>query len=298
MMFKPGIRASFLFWTLTVSLLIFSKDCFAQSHNFLWKVKSETNTVYILGSLHFMKKEAYPLDRRIEDAFNASDILVVEANINDIAGIDIQKLLDTAFYVGDDTLANHVSADTFALVKKEYEKLGIPLLLVTRQKPWFLALTITSFELAKLGFDPNYGIEMHFTSKASGKKKIEELESFEYQINLLSGFSDHEQEMFLLSALKDVQSFETEADRLLNAWKTGDTKRLESIAMKNVSDDGRLSSVYEKLIYQRNRNMTSKIEAFLKKKETCFVIVGAGHLVGDKGIIGLLNSKGYTIEQI
>jgi hypothetical protein len=139
---------------------------------------------------------------------------------------------------------------------------------------------------------------MHFTSKASGKKKIEELESFEYQINLLSGFSDHEQEMFLLSALKDVQSFETEADRLLNAWKTGDTKRLESIAMKNISNDVRLSSVYEKLIYQRNRNMTSKIEAFLKKKETCFVIVGAGHLVGDKGIIGLLKGKGYTIEQI
>jgi len=297
-MFKPGIRTAFLFWTFTVSLLIFSTDSSAQSHNFLWKVKSETNTVYILGSLHFMKKEAYPLDRRIEDAFHASDVLVVEANINDIARIDIQKLIDTAFYAGDETLETHVSAETYALVKKEYEKLGIPLLLVTRQKPWFLALTITSFELTKLGFDPNYGIEMHFTSKASGKKKIEELESFEYQINLLSGFSDHEQEMFLLSALKDVQSFETEADKLLNAWKTGDTKRLESIAMKNISDDGRLSSVYEKLIYQRNRNMTSKIEAFLKKKETCFVIVGAGHLVGDKGIIGLLKSKGYTIEQI
>ena len=282
-------------------LTIFGENAVAGGQkNFLWKATSGTNTVYILGSLHFMKKEAYPLARKIEDAFDASDVVVVEANINDIARVDVQKLIDTAFYTGDDTLENHVSAETYSLVKKQYEKLGIPLWLVSRQKPWFLALTITSFELAKLGFDPNYGIEMHFTSKALPKKRIEELESFEYQINLLSGFSDREQEMFLLETLKDVQAYEAEAeaDALLRAWQTGDTKRLESIVMKNGSDEGSLSQVYEKLMYQRNRNMTSKIEGYLKKRETCFVIVGAGHLVGNRGIIELLKSKGYTIEQL
>lgn len=288
---------------LSVFCILFVLILSAHAQNektFLWKVQSKTNTVYVLGSLHFMKKEAYPLDRKIEDAFDTSDVVVVEANINDIARVDVQKLIDTAFYTGDDTLENHVSSETYSLVKKQYEKLGVPLWLVSRQKPWFLALTITSFELAKLGFDPNYGIEMHFTSKASPKKRIEELESFEYQINLLSGFSDREQEMFLLETLKDVQAYEAEAeaDALLRAWQTGDTKRLESIVMKNASGDGRLSLVYEKLMYQRNRNMTLKIEEYLKKRETYFVIVGAGHLAGDRGIIELLKSKGYTIEQI
>jgi len=288
-----------LWWILLFSILFGGTDGFSQNNkNFLWKATSGTNTVYILGSLHFMKKEAYPLARKIEDAFDVSDVVVVEANINDIARVDVQKLIDTAFYTGDDTLENHVSAETYSLVKKQYEKLGIPLWLVSRQKPWFLALTITSFELAKLGFDPNYGIEMHFTSKALPKKRIEELESFEYQINLLSGFSGREQEMFLLETLKDVQAYEAEADALLRAWQTGDTKRLESIIMKNGSDEGSLSQVYEKLMYQRNRNMTSKIEGYLKKRETCFVIVGAGHLVGNRGIIELLKSKGYTIEQL
>lgn len=290
-----------LWWILLFSILFGGTDGFSQNNkNFLWKATSGTNTVYILGSLHFMKKEAYPLARKIEDAFDVSDVVVVEANINDIARVDVQKLIDTAFYTGDDTLENHVSAETYSLVKKQYEKLGIPLWLVSRQKPWFLALTITSFELAKLGFDPNYGIEMHFTSKALPKKRIEELESFEYQINLLSGFSDREQELFLLETLKDVQAYEAEAeaDALLRAWQTGDTKRLESIMMKNGSDEGSLSQVYEKLMYQRNRNMTSKIEGYLKKRETCFVIVGAGHLVGNRGIIELLKSKGYTIEQL
>lgn len=300
-MVNSRIKNALLCWLLFFSILFCSTDGFSQNNkNFLWKATSGTNTVYILGSLHFMKKEAYPLARKIEDAFDASDVVVVEANINDIARVDVQKLIDTAFYTGDDTLENHVSAETYSLVKKQYEKLGIPLWLVSRQKPWFLALTITSFELAKLGFDPNYGIEMHFTSKALPKKRIEELESFEYQINLLSGFSDREQEMFLLETLKDVQAYEAEAeaDVLLRAWQTGDMKRLESIMMKNGSDEGSLSQVYEKLMYQRNRNMTSKIEGYLKKRETSFVIVGAGHLVGDRGIIESLKSKGYTIEQL
>ncbi|MDQ7786115.1 MAG: TraB/GumN family protein [Thermodesulfovibrionales bacterium] len=300
-MVNKRIKIALGCWILLFSILFCSTDGFSQNNkNFLWKVTSGRNTVSILGSLHFMKKEAYPLDRKIEEVFDASDVVVVEANLNDIARIDVQKLIDTAFYTGDETLESHVSAETYSLVKKQYEKLGIPLWLVSRQKPWFLALTITSFELAKLGFDPNYGIEMHFTSKASGKKRIEELESFEYQINLLSGFSDREQEIFLLETLKDVQAYEAEAeaDALLRAWQTGDIKRLESIVMKNVSDDERLSLVYEKLMYQRNRNMTSKIEEYLKKRETYFVIVGAGHLVGDRGILELLKSKGYTIEQL
>ncbi|RJQ38322.1 MAG: hypothetical protein C4550_06760 [Nitrospiraceae bacterium] len=44
--------------------------------------------------------------------------------------------------------------------------------------------------------------------------------------------------------------------------------------------------------------MTLKIEEFLKTKETYFVVVGAGHLVGNKGIIELLKRKGYPVEQI
>ena len=55
--------------------------------------------------------------------------------------------------------------------------------------------------------------------------------------------------------------------------------------------------MYEKLIYERNRTMAQKIEEFLKTKETYFVIVGAGHLVGEKGIVGILKKRGYRVEQ-
>ena len=45
--------------------------------------------------------------------------------------------------------------------------------------------------------------------------------------------------------------------------------------------------------------MTKKIEEYLTAKRTYFVVVGAGHLVGDKGIIELLKAKKkYKIDQL
>jgi len=68
--------------------------------------------------------------------------------------------------------------------------------------------------------------------------------------------------------------------------------------MKGAVADKKMNSIYEKLIYERNRNMVSKIEEFLRTKETYFVVVGAGHLVGKKGIIEMLKGKRYPVEQL
>jgi uncharacterized protein YbaP (TraB family) len=284
---------------IAVGLLIFLQDSLSQpKKSFLWRVQSKTNTVYVLGSIHYLKKEMYPLDEKIEKAFDQADILVVEANINDTGKVDTQKLVESALYLDDETLEKHVSAQTYGLVKKELERLGVPLELIGKQKPWFLALTLASLEIVKLGFDPNYGIDRYFLSKAGGNKRILELESFDYQIGLFSKLSEKDQELFLLYMLKDIKVLEQVLDRLIQAWTSGDTKEMESIITKSVSEDMRLSPIYDKFIYERNKNMASKIEDYLKTKETYFVIVGAGHLVGNQGIIEILKGKGFLIEQL
>jgi uncharacterized protein YbaP (TraB family) len=284
---------------ILVSLVIFVRDTLSQSQkSFLWKIQSKTSTVYVLGSLHLAKKEIYPLSQEIENAFDQSDFLVVEANVNDIKKIDIQKLMECAFYPANDALEKHVSPETFEWVKKETEGLGIPLELLDKQKPWFLAMTLVSLESIKLGLDPNLGIDKYFLSKAEGKKKILELESLDYQISLLSGFSEKDQELFLIYTLKDLNVMEQEIGRLIQAWVSGDAQAVESILARSVLEDNRLSAILEKLIFERNRRMVAKIEDFLRTKETYFVIVGAGHLVGNQGILKLLGGKGYLIEQL
>ena len=284
---------------ILLGLSVFVQDALSQSQkSFLWRVQSKTTTVYVLGSLHLSRKEIYPLNQKIESAFDQSDVLAVEANINDIKKIDIQKLMESAFYPANDMLEKHLSTETYEWVKKKTGGLGIPIELINKQKPWFLSMTLVALESLKLGFDPNYGIDKYFLSKAEGKKKIFELESLDYQIDLLSNLSDKDQELFLLYTLKDLNVMEQELGKLTQAWTTGDTKGMESILTRSISEDKRLSSIFERLIYERNRKMVSKIEDFLRTKETYFVIVGAGHLVGNQGIIEILKGKGYLVEQL
>jgi len=270
----------------------------ASQKSFLWKIQSKMNTVYVLGSLHFFKKEIDPLNQKIENAFGQSQILAVEADINDIKKVDIQKLMERAFYPANDMLEKHVSPEIYEWVKKETSGLGIPVELINKQRPWFLAMTLEALESLKLGFDPNYGIDKYFLSKAEGKKRILELESLDYQLNLLSSFSDKDQELLLLYTLRDLRILEQELEQLTKAWTSGDTKSMESILTRSVSGDKRLASIFEKVVYERNGKMALKIEDFLRTRETYFVIVGAGHLVGDRGIIEILKGKGYLVEQL
>jgi hypothetical protein len=43
--------------------------------------------------------------------------------------------------------------------------------------------------------------------------------------------------------------------------------------------------------------MTEKIDGYLRKGETVFIVVGAAHLVGKDGILERLREKGYAVEQ-
>jgi uncharacterized protein YbaP (TraB family) len=297
---RQTIKLLLIFLVLVVFLFaVFAQDSFSQpKKSFLWKVQSKTNTVYVLGSIHYLKKEMYPLDEKIERVFEQSNILGVEANVNDISKMDVQKFVESAIYPGDETLEKHLSPEALELVKKQLTELGASLEAVNKYRPWFLALSLASIEIVKLGFDPNYGIDRYFLSKATEKKKIVELESFEYQINLFSNLSEEDQELFLLYTLKDIKVLEQELDKLVKAWTAGDGEGIELILTQSIKGDKRLIPIYEKLIVERNSKMASKIEEYLKEKETFFVIVGAGHLVGSQGIIELLKEKGFSPEQL
>jgi uncharacterized protein YbaP (TraB family) len=291
-----GLPAAFSLILFFVFSLPAGRLVFAAQKNFMWQVRSKTATVYLLGSIHYLPQDAYPLSSAIEGAFGKSNVLAVEANVNNPDQLFFTKFLESAFYQEGDNLKNHLSDDTYRLVLKEFGEFGLPPMLIEREKPWFLALTLTSLELLKMGYDPNLGIDMHFLSNAGGRR-IVELESLDYQTQLLAGLSDTEQEAFLLYTIKDTEMMSGESEALVKAWKSGRVKAMESILDAGMSKEAGMSSVWDKLLYERNRNMLFKIEKFLKTGDTVFVVVGAGHLVGQSGIVEMLRAKGYTVEQ-
>lgn len=267
--------------------------------NFLWQVRSATATVYILGSMHFAKEDLYPLDKKIEESFSAARFLMLEANIGNINTPAVQKIMtEKALYPAGDSVEKHLSGQTLSLLQKELQAMGYDLSLVSMFRPWLLALQLTTLKLQTIGFDPNYGIDVHFLSRARQDKRILELESIEFQLNLFAGLTDREQDLFLYATLLDFEVVEQDLSSLVQAWKNGDALTMEGLLKKGVNRHPELLPVYKKILYGRNANMAANVEKLLTGRETGFVIVGAGHLVGKEGIVELLRKKGYAVEQL
>jgi uncharacterized protein len=297
--FWCGLLACITALKLLVTPVLAGEKGGAGQKNFLWEVRSKTATAYILGSIHLAKADIYPLPPKIEESFEKAAVLALEA---DPAKAKDEKLMQlmllSALYPQGETLRDHLSEETYELAEHELKQLGLPLEYFSRTRPWFLALTLETVELQRLGFDPAYGIDSHFAGKAAGKKRIIELESFEYQIRLMNDFSEREQELFLLYTIKDLSTLKDGVEELMSSWQSGDTKSMEVLVTRSLSEAPQLQPIFDKLFYKRNREMGGRIERFLQGKETVCVIVGAAHLVGKEGIIELLRGKGYSVEQM
>ncbi len=263
---------------------------------FLWTVRSEKGVAYVLGSIHLLKKEMYPLDRRIEEAFAGSSVLAVETDIGAREKEKLEKFIrENALYPEGDALEKHVSRETYDLVRRKFPPLGMPQ--ADRMKPWALALTAATIETMKMGLDPEYGIDRYFLDKAGRKKKVVELEDYGYVVRLLENMPDGIQDLFLFYTLTDLDMVGGEVDNIISYWRTGDVKGMETVVFRSRDEYPKLLPIYELLVTRRNRSMTEKIDEYLRKGETCFIVVGAAHLVGKDGILERLREKGYTVEQ-
>lgn len=285
--------------TLLVTTALAGEKTAVGQKSFLWKVKSLSATVYILGSVHVAKADIYPLAPVIEKSFAGSSVLALEADPAKAKDDDLlQTMMASASYPQGESLKGHLSAKTYSLAEKEVEKIGLPMESFERTRPWFLAMTIESLEFMRLGFDPANGIDVHFAAEAAGKKRIVELESFDYQIRMLNGFSDRDQELFLLFTLEDLTNLRESTDEMMRAWRSGDAKSMEVLLTRPINETPQLRPIMDKIYYRRNVEMSDKIGQFLRNRDTVFVVVGAAHLVGKEGIIEILRGKGYTVEQL
>jgi len=257
---------------------------------FLWKVRSESATVHLLGSVHAAKAAVYPLDRAITRAWEASPALVVEVDLDSVDMAAMQsRLLSGGMCGPDESLEKSVSRETWALLEAHCEARGMSTAAYNGMRPWLTAMFLTITEMARAGYREDLGIDRHFLSLAAAEgKPVLQLETAEFQLDLLSGFDRELQELFLVSVLKDVDDFEKHLDGIFSCWERGDVAGLEAFFFEGVREDKRLEPVMEKIIFQRNETMARKISGFLREGRSCFVVVGAGHLAGQRSVVDLL----------
>jgi uncharacterized protein YbaP (TraB family) len=266
--------------------------------NCLYAVKGLKNTVYLQGSIHFLKEENYPLNTRIEETFDSCETIVFEVDIGEMNSLAAQTLMmSKGMLSGGKTLQDVLSTNTYTLVQTKLDELGMGAGMAVFQsfKPWLLNLTLLTLELQSLGYSAEHGLDLYFYNKATEKRKTTVgLETIEFQLGLLDQFSGEEQDAQLAAGLKELDEIEKDIPELVEGWENGDSKKIEKILNEGLKE---FPEVYKSVLTDRNLNWMPKIEKYLQSEHNVMVVVGAGHLVGKDGLLELLRKEGYAIEQ-
>jgi uncharacterized protein YbaP (TraB family) len=281
-----------------LALALASTPVVAQNtgRNFLWKVEGEGSSAYLLGSLHVLTADFYPLSAAINKAFTESKTLVEEVDIDETSDpMVMMAALSKAMLTGGQTLDQVVAPETFAEVKKRAEQVGMPMMALQRMKPWLVAITLMAPTLQAAGFKPELGVDRHFFDRAkdSGMKR-QALETMAYQIDRFDALSPKLQEELLKTTMEDLDKEVAGVKELAQAWTFGNVAEMERLTLLTMKEAPEL---YQRLLVERNNNWIPHVETCLKQKAGCFIVVGAAHLVGPDGLPALLTKKGYKVTQ-
>jgi uncharacterized protein YbaP (TraB family) len=263
----------------------------------MWKATSPTTTIYLVGSIHVGDSSMYPLPKEVESAFNAAKVLTVEINLKNVdQGKAMGLVQQYGLYGEGDSLTKHLSKETAAALDDYCTKHSVPRIGLEKLKPWVVSVTIAAMAWQQAGEDPTLGIDMHFLNESKPPQRIEELETMESQLSIFANATEEEQQGLLQSILKEGDKTKDLIKRLQAAYISGDPDALQKI-LDEESDMG-TKSLTKKLLDDRNVMMASKMDEYLKGADPVFVVVGAAHIIGEKGVAKMLRDKGYKVEQV
>lgn len=258
----------------------------------VWKVTdSSGKVIYLGGSIHALRSTDYPLPPEYARACDASNHLVFEVDPKEMGAAAGKSLLKAGEYPAGDSLKKHVDPRTYDYLRRFFGTLNIPESKFSKFRPWFLAFMLQAPQLH--GLSPDLGVEGFLKKRARAKSTpISGLETLAESVQTLSGLSDRQSEAMLL--LSFIPGAKGTGDQLKEAWRKGDAEKLWTISNGMLAD---VPSIGDRIITRRNHNWLPKIDALLHGNETCFVVVGAGHMGGPEGVLTLLRQRGYNVER-
>ena len=251
---------------------------------YLWKVAREGRVHHVLGTMHVGVDARQDLGPEVWQAFEAAPCLVVEA---DQKAIDFGQLYSMSRLPKGQLLSAQMQPDAW---KKLNDKLGSQAgdTLNTSQ-PWFATLLLLQ-ELTPSGEAMDYSFVQAALQK---KKRVEFLEDWREAIGAFAQVTDVAD---LEDLLNNEQSAKDDTQAMMDAYRSGDASRLEQVIAdvngRTPGSDAKLAV----LLAGRNAIWLPRLLKSLEK-DSCFVAVGVGHLVGPKNLFDLLRAKGFTVER-
>ena len=300
----------------------------AGSLGLLWKATGNGNTLYLLGSIHTDVNNTYPFHKQLRDIILSADQVSFELDFNDQE--QIAEFAAMQVYSDGTTLADHISPELYRAVVKTLGQMGMAEETVAQYKAWALATSLQSLATMDETTSSNaMAVDLYVDSKARNAGiAIDAVETYAFQGGIFDGLSPAYQEIYLASGLLMILDPETmdpevrdalvsllgeealepatqeaiqaqieQIGAMMNTWKARDVAGFEKIydkeAILNSTDE-----LNSKLFLDRDPGMIQYAADYLSQSgsHTGLMVVGAGHMVGDTGIVQGLIDLGYTVE--
>lgn len=269
----------------------------------LWRVTDSNTgkTSYVFGTHHFaplsMLESIKGLDAALRNADKVYGELDMQAAMDPSALMGMQQMMMAP---ADSTIDKVLTAKQLADLNMAWAKYGtdqIPLNALYVLKPAGLSTQLAALMSAKVLPDINVGQgidnELQVRARKAGKP-VAGLETMEFQTQMLLGDPISKQAEDLVKTIEDIDAEAGKLVRLTNAYLAQNYKDIETICAESVLKDPESS---EKMIISRNNNWMKQLAPEMKNTNL-LVVVGAGHLVGDKGILNQLKQAGYIVTPV
>ncbi|WP_294263227.1 TraB/GumN family protein [uncultured Sphingomonas sp.] len=262
----------------------------------LWVVRDADTTIYLFGSVHWLKPNLAWFDDEVRGAFDRADTLVLETP--PVEPAEAQRTQDAIGKTANGpTLPERLPEPYRPKLAAALAELGYPVGAFDRVKPWLAATTLSILPLKRRGYDVSAGVEAVLTKAAQGAEKpIVGLEPRVQQLGYFDALPAEAQMAMLKRQLDNMSTTGDSTDAVLAAWTAGDTAALGRI----IDADQRASSAAfgKAILSDRNRRWAGWIAERMKRPGTVFMAVGVGHLTGSDTVQRALAARGLTARRV
>ena len=283
-----------------LTLLALSLLCLTSNAQLVWKISGNgiKKPSYILGTHHgcpFTYCDSIP---GLMKAFDKVDNIIGEINMIEFAEMSperMQKMQAMMMMPADTSRLSLFSTEEAAKVNEWLgKKMGASLEMLSVMKPMTIMVTVQNKEMMEVipEIATMTTIDKYMQTLGQRKgKTIGELETADYQMELLYGNSLEEQADALLEMIDHGDS-KGLLQQLTNAYKSQNLDTLWKVFQEQMT-----GYEYDAIVKVRNLNWEKQMKELLPKQSTLFV-VGAGHLPGESGMINLLREAGFKVKPV
>jgi uncharacterized protein YbaP (TraB family) len=272
----------------------------------VWRITNAKAPFYLVGSVHALDEDDYPLPAPYEIALKDAKRFLFEFDPIRSAEFE-KKLAAAAKYPPGEDLRSKIHPELLAWLRQNVLAVNDHRLRGKKSqtesfdsglgyKPWWIAQHLVDKSSYSNDVSASPGLDDYFLARGQKMgKEIGGLESVDEHVAVIGGMSDRDGEIMLRDALVPHKNSEAEFNRMRKAWRTGDTAALWAGDARFRGEAPRIAA---RFVDERNHKWIPRIEAELKSGRPTAVVVGALHFAGPNSVLKLLEKRGYKIEQL